>query len=140
VLDLRRRRGVRGSEYAWANATRLQRALAEAGIGYRHHPELAPTTEMIALQQREDARLGLGQRTRTALSPDFRERYTAEVLDRVDLAPIVAALPAGAVTALLCVEGEPAACHRSIVAERLAAEHDVSVSHIRPGGGVASRR
>ncbi len=33
VLDLRQRRGVRGSEYAWANAGRLQAALAEARVG-----------------------------------------------------------------------------------------------------------
>jgi uncharacterized protein (DUF488 family) len=38
VLDVRQRRGVRGPEYAWANSQRLQAALAEAGIGYRHHP------------------------------------------------------------------------------------------------------
>src|SRR5215213_6297630 len=44
VLDVRQRRGVRGSEYAWANAARLQAALAEAGIRYTHMKELAPTT------------------------------------------------------------------------------------------------
>ncbi|CAN5174896.1 hypothetical protein BH18ACT12_BH18ACT12_10290 [soil metagenome] len=43
VLDVRQRRGVRGSEYAWSNATRLQAALADAGIDYLHHRELAPT-------------------------------------------------------------------------------------------------
>ncbi len=36
LLDVRQRRGVRGSEYAWANAKRLQAALAEAGIAYSH--------------------------------------------------------------------------------------------------------
>src|SRR4051812_29301725 len=41
VLDVRQRRGVRGSEYAWANSKRLQGALSEAGIGYTHLPELA---------------------------------------------------------------------------------------------------
>jgi uncharacterized protein (DUF488 family) len=46
VLDVRQRRGVRGTEYAWANARRLQAALVEAGIGYSHHKELAPTTEL----------------------------------------------------------------------------------------------
>ena len=44
VLDVRQRRGVRGPQYAWANSQRLQRALATAGIPYRHVPELAPTT------------------------------------------------------------------------------------------------
>jgi uncharacterized protein (DUF488 family) len=46
LLDVRQRRGVRGSEYAWANSLRLQAALAEASVDYRRHPELAPTTEL----------------------------------------------------------------------------------------------
>src|SRR5881227_4249689 len=75
VLDVRQRRGVRGSAYAWANARRLEKGLAEAGIGYRHHRELAPTTEMRQLQYREDARRGVGQRSRAALAPEFAARY-----------------------------------------------------------------
>src|SRR4051812_50058104 len=85
LLDVRRRRGVRGSEYAWANAKRLQAALAEAGLDYRHHPELAPTTELRHLQYREDDRLGVGKRSRTELAPEYRHRYTAEILDVADL-------------------------------------------------------
>ena len=38
VIDVRQRRGVRGPQYAWANANRLQARLAEARIGYEHHP------------------------------------------------------------------------------------------------------
>jgi uncharacterized protein (DUF488 family) len=130
VLDVRQRRAVRGSEYAWANATRLQAALAGAGIGYRHHRELAPTTELRNVQYREDARLRVGKRSRVELAPEYRERYTREILDRVDLGPIVAALPS--VSALLCVERDPEACHRSLVAERLAAEYRLRVVHLRP--------
>jgi uncharacterized protein (DUF488 family) len=134
LLDLRQRRGVRGSEYAWANAARLQAALADAGVGYRHHRELAPTTELRRLQYREDARLGVGKRSRSELAPEYRERYAREILDRVDLGAIVARLPAAGVSALLCVERDPEACHRSIVADRLAADHGVRVLHVRPGG------
>jgi uncharacterized protein (DUF488 family) len=130
LLDVRQRRGVRGSEYAWANSGRLQAALADAGIDYRHHRELAPTTELRQLQYREDARLGVGKRSRAQLAPEYRERYTKEILDRVDLAPIVAAMPADAASALFCVERDPEACHRSIVAQRLAAEFGVPVSHV----------
>ena len=57
VVDVRQRRGVRGREYAWANSLRLQAALAQAGILYRHDPELAPPTELRQLQYREDDRL-----------------------------------------------------------------------------------
>jgi uncharacterized protein (DUF488 family) len=132
LLDVRQRRGVRGSEYAWANSARLQAALAEAGVEYRHHKELAPTTELRRLQYREDARLGVGKRSRAALAPEYRERYTKEILDRVDLAPIVQEMPVEAASALFCVERDPEACHRSIVAERLTLEFGVRVTHIRP--------
>jgi uncharacterized protein (DUF488 family) len=132
VLDVRQRRGVRGSEYAWANSARLQAALAKAGIEYRHHKELAPTTELRHLQYREDDRLGVGKRSRVELAPEYRERYTREILDRVDLRPIVEGMPAGAVSALMCVERDPEACHRSLIAERLASEFGVAVTHLKP--------
>jgi uncharacterized protein (DUF488 family) len=132
MLDVRQRRGVRGSQYAWANSLRLQAALADAGVAYRHHPELAPTTELRQLQYREDARLGVGKRSRVELAADYRERYTTEILDRVDLGSLLAQQPAGEVFALLCVERDPEACHRSVIAERLAREHAVRITHLRP--------
>jgi uncharacterized protein (DUF488 family) len=132
VIDVRQRRGVRGSEYAWANAQRLQSALAEAGIDYRHHKELAPTTELRELQYREDDRAGVGKRSRSELAPEYVERYTREILGRADLAPIVAGLPGDAIGALLCVERDPEACHRSLIAERLAGEYGFSVVHLKP--------
>ena len=92
VLDVRQRRGVRGPEYSWANSKRLQRALAEAGLGYRHLRALAPTTELRHLQYREDDRLGVGK----------------------------------------CVERDPEACHRSLIAERLANEYGFAVLDLRP--------
>jgi uncharacterized protein (DUF488 family) len=133
VVDVRQRRGVRGSEYAWANSLRLQAALAAAEIDYRHLPALAPTTELRALQYREDARVGVGKRSRIELAAEYRERYTREILDRVDLGEIVAGLPRDGLAALLCVERDPQACHRSLVAERLAREHGASVLDIVPG-------
>jgi uncharacterized protein (DUF488 family) len=132
LLDVRQRRGVRGPDYAWANSRRLQAALAEAGIAYRHHPELAPTTELRRLQYVEDDRRGVGKRSRTELAPAYRERYTKEILDRADLEPLVASLPSEGAAALLCVERDPEACHRSLIAARLAAEHDVEVTHLLP--------
>ena len=132
LLDVRQRRGVRGSEYAWANSARLQAALAGAGIAYRHHKELAPTTELRHLQYAEDERQGVGKRSRVELAPEFSERYTHEILDQVDLAPIVESLPADPATALLCVERDPEACHRSLIAERMATEHGVSIGHLKP--------
>jgi uncharacterized protein (DUF488 family) len=132
LLDVRQRRGVRGREYAWANATRLQSALAEAGVGYHHHKELAPTTELRQLQYREDERQGVGKRSRAALAPEYVERYEREILARADLSQVLADLPATGAGALLCVEADPEACHRSLIAARLADEHTVQVSHLRP--------
>jgi uncharacterized protein (DUF488 family) len=132
LLDVRQRRGVRGSEYAWANSQRLQTSLAEAGIAYDHRPELAPTTELRQLQYAEDDRQGVGKRSRAVLAPEYRRRYIAEILDQADLEAVVAALPREGAGALFCVEGDPEACHRSLVAERLAAEHGAAVTHLRP--------
>jgi uncharacterized protein (DUF488 family) len=132
LVDVRQRRGVRGSEYAWANAKRLQAALDDAGIAYEHHPELAPTTELRELQYRIDDEAGVGKRSRSELSPDYAKRYTREILGRVDLRPLVDGLPKDGAAALFCVERDPEACHRSLIADRLARELDISVEHLRP--------
>ena len=132
VLDVRQRRGVRGSEYAWANARRLQAALSAAGIAYRHHRELAPTTELRQLQYREDARQKVGKRSRVKLADEYRERYTREILDAVDLRAVATELPDAGAGALMCVERDAEACHRSLIAARMAEQLDVRVLHIRP--------
>src|SRR3954452_2178598 len=138
LVDVRQRRGVRGREYAWANAQRLQAALAEAGIGYAHHKELAPTTELRQVQYREDERVGVGKRSRSELAPEYRERYLHQILDQVDLGSLVAEFPAEGMAALFCVERDPEACHRSLVAKRLAEEYAFAVSHLRPQASSAS--
>ena len=140
VLDIRQRRGVRGPEYAWANAKRLQAALEEAGIAYEHHPELAPTTALRQLQYAEDDRRGVGKRSRTELAPAYVERYTSEILDRADLASVAASLPTDGAGTLFCVERDPEACHRSLVAERLATEYGMAVEHLRPRADFAAGR
>ncbi|MFE3447091.1 DUF488 domain-containing protein [Nocardia sp. NPDC059180] len=133
LLDLRQRRGVRGADYCWANSERLQRALAAADIGYRHIQGLAPTTELRRLQYREDDRQGVGKRNRRALAPEYVERYTHEILDPFDLGALVTELPSDSVTALFCVERDPQACHRGLVAARLRVAHGLPVTHLRPG-------
>ena len=132
MLDVRQRRGVRGSEYAWANAGRLQAALRGSGIAYRHHRELAPTTELRQIQYREDASAGVGKRSRIELAPEYVRRYADEILNRADLDAIVAELPTDGAAALLCVERDPEACHRSLIAERLRERYDASVTHLIP--------
>ncbi len=132
LLDLRQRRGVRGPHYAWANSRRLQNALALGGISYAHHPELAPTTELRHLQYAEDDRLGVGKRSRLELATEYVRRYTSEILELVDLEPIVSSLPATGRAALFCVERDAEACHRSLIAQRMIDQYGVTVIHLRP--------
>ena len=131
LLDVRQRRGVRGSEYAWANSQRLQAALAETGVGYTHLKELAPTTELRQTQYREDARLGEGKRSRTTLAPEYARLYTEQILDPLDLNPVVKWIGESS-AALLCVERDAEACHRSLIAARLERDWNFRVEHLRP--------
>ena len=133
VVDVRQRRGVRGPEYAWANSKRLQAALAEAGVAYEHRPDLAPTTELRQLQYAADDEAGEGKRSRSLLAPEYARRYTEEILAAVDVGELAAELSEHSLPTFLCVERDPEACHRSLIAARLAAEHGAVVVELRPG-------
>ena len=133
LLDVRQRRGVRGVAYAWANAGRLTALLADAGIEYRHLPELAPTTELRQLQYREDDRAGVGKRSRVELAGAYSERYEREILDAVDLEAIIDSLAPEGASVLMCVERDPQACHRSLIARRMvAARPALALTHLVP--------
>ncbi|HWF49663.1 MAG TPA: DUF488 domain-containing protein [Solirubrobacteraceae bacterium] len=132
VLDVRQRRGVRGPQYAWANSQRLQRAIAEAGLGYRHLPQFAPTTELRHLQYAADDAAGVGKRSRKELAPEYVERYRHEILARVDLEELLDALPDDGIGALMCVERDPEACHRSLIAEELASDYGFEMRNLYP--------
>jgi len=133
LFDIRQRRGVRGARYAWANAQRLQALLADARIAYEYHPELAPDTELRQLQYREDDRQGVGKRNRVRLAPEYIREYTEEILDLVPLEPLVRQMPVHGIGALMCVEATAHACHRSLVAERLAERFGFEVIDLEPG-------
>ena len=130
LVDVRQRRGVRGRDHAWANSLRLQAALEQSGIEYRHLPELAPTTELRQLQYREDDRLKVGKRSRIQLSDEYRRRYVNEVLDQVDLGRVLESLPDNATSALMCVERDAPACHRSLIAACLHARFRVPILNL----------
>jgi uncharacterized protein (DUF488 family) len=130
VVDVRQRRGVRGTQYAWANAQRLQRRLADNHIAYIHHEELAPSTDLRKLQYAADARTGAGKRSRDALAPEYVEGYTREVLDRESLMALIEDFPVHGRGALLCVEAAASACHRSLISQRLGERHGYDVEHL----------
>jgi len=134
--DIRWRRGVRGAEYAFANRARLQARLAEFGIRYLHYRELAPPPELRRRQTEADKTEHTAKRKRLALSDAFIAAYRQELLSQLDSRRFVDGLGAEArVVALFCVEREPGACHRSLLAERL--QNDlgavIELVHLTPG-------
>jgi uncharacterized protein (DUF488 family) len=129
--DIRRRRGVRGAQYAFANSQRLQARLAELGISYRHWPELAPSANTRQVQYDVDKTTKTAKRQRTALDPAFVAVYRRECLDDFSPQTFLASLPTQTrVIAFFCVERAPEACHRSLVAEQFAAL-GLEVEHIQ---------
>jgi uncharacterized protein (DUF488 family) len=119
--DIRQRRGVRGSQYAFVNSQRLQQRLDELDIRYGHVERLAPTKEIREMQQADDARKGILKSERRELGPVFANEYEGRILDNFDLDAFVDQLDEHGASrvALFCVEQHPAACHRSLVAKRL---------------------
>lgn len=131
--DIRQRRGVRGATYAFANSQRLQKRLAELGIRYLHRLDLAPTKAIRLRQHEADKAEKVARRQRTTLSQAFIDAYQADILEGFDPQSLLDDLEEDAqMVALFCVEGEPAACHRSLVAEKLQRELGVEVEHLLP--------
>jgi uncharacterized protein (DUF488 family) len=131
--DIRRRRGMRGSLYAFANSARLQERLGEMGIRYLHFKELAPTEEIRDLERQAEKKTRTAKRKKTMLSEAFVSAYTAQILGHFDTGAFMAKLgPDVRVISLFCVEGAPEACHRSLLAERLGSDLGVKVEHIKP--------
>lgn len=131
--DLRARRGVRGHEYAFANSERLQAKLRDLGIRYLHFPDLAPNEEIRKAQYAVDESRHIGKRQRTELSPAFVTEYKRLRLNGFDSDAFVESLgPEAQRAVLFCVEREPAACHRSLVAERLRDDLGLPITHLFP--------
>jgi len=131
--DVRWRRGVRGAEYAFVNSQRLQASLESLGIAYIHRRDLAPPPEIREKQKETDKAGKIAKRKRSYLSHDFVSAYREIILDDFDVAKFLSQLPEGARTvALFCVEREPSACHRSLLAERLLWADGVEVEHLLP--------
>ncbi|MBN1666823.1 MAG: DUF488 domain-containing protein [Anaerolineales bacterium] len=131
--DIRWRRGMRGADYAFANAQRLQSRLESLGIQYVHRRDLAPSPDIRARQVAVDHSEKVAKRKRSTLSPEFIAAYREGIL--ADFAPQVflAGVPNGVqVIALFCVERYPAACHRSLLAERLGELDGVAIEHLLP--------
>lgn len=131
--DLRRRRGVRGAAYAFANRQRLQTRLTEMGIRYLHFKDLAPSQALRERQKAADRAELTAKRQRAGLSEWFVNGYREECLGAFDSRKFIGQLgPEARIVALFCVERAPAACHRSLVAERLQRDLGLEVVHLTP--------
>src|SRR5262245_20009361 len=118
--DIRLRRAVRGSQYAFANSQRLQDKLAHLSIKYLHETGLTPTTEIIKLQDKFDQEHKIQRRKREELTDIFKTNYNTKILFKFDLRKFIKDLETSGSkkVVLFCVEKSPAACHRSLVTNK----------------------
>lgn len=119
--DIRQRRGVRGSKYAFVNSNRLQARLSEMDIKYGHVIDLAPSSEIRELQKEADAQNGISKRERSELGKIFAIAYKDRILSKFDFDNFIEELDKVAASriVLFCVEEKPEACHRSLVSDKL---------------------
>lgn len=131
--DIRQRRGVRGSKYAFVNSKRLQKSLVNMGIRYVHIKELAPTKDVREAQKRADRAAAVAKRERKSLSRAFVDAYECECLTKIKPADVLSRLPENAKRVVLfCVEEQPRACHRSVAADWLSEAEGLAVAHLTP--------
>ena len=148
-IDIRARRGVRGSKYKFVNSTYLQARLKKEGIAYAHLEYLAPTKEIRAEQHKEDARQKTRKRDRTELSKGFKKAYQRDILrvwkkkpdhkfyvgETLAQAKELSQYPHDRLLRnliLFCVEQHPRACHRYLVAEEFEKQLNSEIKHILP--------
>jgi uncharacterized protein (DUF488 family) len=105
VIDVRRRPQ---SRRPGMSKTRLAALLAEHGIAYEHRGALGTPPDLRVL-------------FRTGRLVEAAESYRKHVEAHAagDLDALADELPGAPATALLCLEADPAGCHRRLVAEAL---------------------
>lgn len=118
-VDTRRRRGVRGSQYSFANSTRLQEMLANHDITYVHRIDLAPSESLIKREGEIDSSRNIARHERDRLSDEFTAAYKREVLDDFDAQAFTESLDDVDRVLILCVEQTPEACHRGLLADAI---------------------
>lgn len=132
-VDTRRRRAVRGTKYAFANSRRLQSRLEDFGILYVHRLDLAPSNETRRAQDHADVASGIRRHERDMLTDTFKEAYHHDCLEHLSSDQLMDELGPGNDSILVfCVEKNPSACHRSLLASRLASDLGAEVHHLMP--------
>ena len=130
--DIRQRRGVRGSKYAFVNSTRLQEKLSGLGLQYAYVDGLAPTPEIRQVQTQIDLKKHESKTERKQLDTTFAAAYKKGILNKFDFKSFFELLSrmGSKRIVLFCVEETANACHRSLVAERLHHDFHFAVTHL----------
>lgn len=120
-IDIRQRRGVRGSKYKYVNSKYLQTKLVELCIKYMYIKELAPTKEIRTKQKEADKLKGETKLKRTTLGDIFVAEYQNKILNKFDLKGLINSIKSKGHKRIVffCVEEKADACHRSLVAKRI---------------------
>ena len=109
------------------------RRLGELGIRYLHFRDLAPSPALRQRQWAADAAAGTAKRKRAELSEVFITGYRQERLTAFDSRKFAEDLgPEAHTVVLFCVERHPAACHRSLLAEKLQQDLGAEIAHLIP--------
>lgn len=117
VIDIRLHNTSQLAGYAKKDD--LEYILGLVGIGYEHHPELAPMEEILD-----------GYKKKKLSWPDY-ERTFKELLARRNPIEGIRWLGENGSVCLLCAEDKPLQCHRRLVAEYYAAHtKGVEIRHL----------
>jgi len=135
LIDVRRRRGMRGKKYSFVNSNYLQKKLTDLEIEYLHEKDLSPTEEIRKVQKDEDKLLREQKRKRVKLSGAFLELYRNSVLSEVGLDGMLERITELTKVeqiklCLFCVEAEPQACHRWMIADELMEKAGGVIQHL----------
>jgi len=130
--DIRQRRGVRGSKYAFVNSNRLQEKLQALNINYSYVQNLAPTTEIRETQNEIDLEKKELKRERLRLGNTFILEYENRILNHFDFNLFFENLERNNAKkiVLFCVEEHPEACHRSLVSDKLKNDYKLNIIHL----------
>ena len=117
VIDIRLHNTSQLAGYAKMDD--LEYILGLVGIGYEHHPELAPTEEILD-----------GYKKKRLSWPDYEREFKGLLVSRNPIEGI-RWLGGNGPVCLLCAEDKPLQCHRRLVAEYCAAHIEgVEIRHL----------
>jgi uncharacterized protein (DUF488 family) len=130
--DVRQRRGMRGALYSYVNSIKLQERLAELGIRYFYLKQFAPPPEIRNLQKKADAQLGILKKNRNELDLQYVSEYEDSCLRELDAISLVDFLSPQRGIVFFCVERNPNACHRLLLADRIARQLNLTLENLFP--------